>query len=112
MGNPETDRKKRQTLRKQLRAEGLDEALIAKIVEAKAWEQMQARHGVDGARDVRYAEAQRRAGHGASASYRPTPRDPLLHGPARATGDTARAVKSRRGLARWQVDGAEGAHPT
>lgn len=36
--------------------------------------------------------------------YRPTQRDKLLHGPGRATGVAARAVKRRTTYAKWQVD--------
>jgi hypothetical protein len=57
-------------------------------------------HGLDRARDIVYAE---QPDQPPDSAFRPRYVDPLLRGPARATGDTARSVKARRGLAQWET---------
>lgn len=91
----------RNRLRTELAACGVPPAEIASAVERLRFEQLVAHHGLEGARAIVYREVKTLDDKG----YRPTRRDPLLHGPARATGATARAVRRRSTYAQWQLEG-------
>lgn len=77
-------------------------AAIADLSDKLDFVRLQARLGLDGARDVQYAKAQRRLQLD-DRGYKPTSGDPLLRGAARVTGDTAKAVKRKRGTAKWEL---------
>ena len=73
---------------------GVDQAAAEREVERIWFRQLAEAHGAEHARSVVYGNVATLDDKG----YHPTQIDPLLRGVARATGDTARAVKSRRAL--------------
>lgn len=97
------DQRARGRLRKKLGAEGCDPALIDKLVEAMRVKQLRARLGDERASRVLSDEAPRQPD---DRGYKPAYVDPLLRGAGRATGDTAKSVRLRRGLAAWETETA------
>ena len=87
----------RQDLEHELRLAGCAPALIARQVEELRVAQLHARLGAAGAIDELCPTVD-------DTRFRPAVVDPLLRGVARATGATARAVRTRRGLAKWQIE--------
>lgn len=97
----EKDRKKRAKLKKRLRAEGYSEELIEQIIARRRHEDLVARLGEDQARTVRRVHAKREPD---DAGYESSVGDPLLRGPARATGMAAKVVRRRDTITKWQYD--------
>lgn len=81
-------------MRKKLRAKGYTELEIADVIEQMQYQQDCARLGVEAARQLRYDKIHEPDDTG----YKPTYVDPLLKGVARVTGDTAKAVKSKKAI--------------
>jgi hypothetical protein len=81
-------------MRKKMRKQGYSEEQIADVIERMHFEQDCARLGVEEARALRYARIHEPDQKG----YKPTRHDPLLHGPGRAMGDTAKAVRSKKAI--------------
>ena len=106
MANPETlrtrDRKNRQRLRAQLEAEGVNEQLIEKIIEKQAHDDRVARLGLERTRDIANTQAHRQDPD--DSRHQPSVADPLLRGPARVTGITAKVVRRRDTITRFQYD--------
>jgi hypothetical protein len=98
------DRRNRLKLRAELLAEGLNEQLIEKIIEQKRHEDLVARHGLEGAREVAYIEAHRQDPQRDDTGYQPSIGDPLLRGPARVGGITAKVVRRRETITKFQYD--------
>lgn len=101
----EKDRKRRQKLRKRLEAEGCSEALIERIIAEERHKDLVARHGENGARAARRKNARRDPD---DAGYEPTVGDPLLRGPARVTGITAKVVRKKETITEHQYDRIKG----
>lgn len=98
------DRRFRKKLREQLLAEGLNEQLIEKIIDQQRHDDLVARHGLEGAREVAYTEAHRQDAYRDDSGFKPTGGDPLLRGPARVGGVTAKVVRRRDTITRYQYD--------
>lgn len=81
-------------MRGKLRKRGYTEEEIADVIERMHFEQDCARLGVEAARQLRYDRIKQPDDKG----YKPTRVDPLLKGTARATGDTAKAVRSKKAI--------------
>lgn len=96
------DRRFRKKLREQLSAEGLNDQLIEKIIDQQRHDDLVARHGLEGAREVAYTEAHRRDPD--DSGFKPTEGDPLLRGAARVGGITAKVVRRRDTITRFQYD--------
>jgi hypothetical protein len=111
MGNPIAnrrmkDRKRRKKLREKLTAQGVPEELIEQIIEQRRHADRAARHGYKGT-DVYQYDPDNDAGYYPNDSgYEPSEGDPLLRGVARATGMTARVVRRRDTITRWQYERA------
>ena len=101
----EKDRKRRQKLRKRLEAEGCSEALIERIIAQERHKDLVARHGEYDARAALRKNARR---HPADAGYEPSVGDPLLRGSARATGVTAKVVRRKSTITKYQYDRIRG----
>lgn len=86
--------KARSRKRQKLRKKGWTEAQIADYIEQMQYHQDVALFGEEKARQMRYD----RVPTPDDAGYKPTRYDPLLNGACRATGDTARAVKSKKAI--------------
>ena len=94
-GKSETNHaKKRQQMRSKLRKRGYSEAEIADVIERMHFEQDCARLGEEAARQLRYDRIKSLDDKG----YKPKRVDPLLNGVARATGETAKAVKAKKAI--------------
>jgi hypothetical protein len=89
-------RQRRAKLRRQLNADGCTAELIDKILERQHFADLAAVHGEEHARRVLYGDLPEPDDSG----YRPTHRDPLLHGPCRAVGPAATAARRRGTLRR------------
>lgn len=94
--NPKTHSKARTKMRKKLRKRGISEEVIADVIERMQFEQDCARLGLEAARQLRYDRIKEPDDKG----YKPTRYDSLLHGVGRVTGDTAKAVKSKKAIVR------------
>lgn len=110
MTNPESRRRQRRHAearrdrRRRLEAAGVPAHLIEQVIERMRAQQAAARRaGVQ----VNELDAIHDRTHAALSpddrGYRPDTGDPLLRGAARATGDTARAVKARRTYTAYQL---------
>lgn len=80
--------------RKKMREQGYTEEEIANVIERMHFEQDCARLGVEEARRLRYE----RIPEPDDSRYKPKRVDPLLKGPGRAMGDTAKAVRSKKAI--------------
>lgn len=100
------DKKRRQKLRAKLRAEGASEALIEKIIERRRFDDLVARVGLERARELLNAQAHRQDPD--DPGYQPRVADPLLTGPARVTGITAKVVRRRDTITRFQYNAVKG----
>jgi phage I-like protein len=115
VGSKSTDQKHRSRLRKHLRSLGYDEATVDAIVAERADVQRRRREAATAAAEraerLRHQEAELDEARTAAApfeppddaGYKPRRPDPLLVGVARATGETARAVKRSSTLLRTEV---------
>jgi len=92
--NPERLRERRRRKRRELEKKGWPKAEIDNYIERMHFEQDCGRFGVEVARQMRYDRVKTPDDKG----YKPPKRDSLLHGVGRATGDTAKAVKSRKAI--------------
>lgn len=105
----ETHQKNRARLRKKLLAQGVPPDRVTAILANKAERQHQQRieeRGAVAERERVEEETYKRLSLDDS-KHRPTSVDPLLRGAARATGETARAVRRGSTVAKWQYrDGA------
>jgi len=95
-GSEKTHRRKRREKRKRLRELGYSEEYIADYIEKMHFQQDISRMGLEAARQKRYDSIPEPD----DSKFKPGYRDPLLHGVARATGNTAKAVKAKKGLRR------------
>jgi hypothetical protein len=78
---------------------------IQDLAEKLDFVRLQARLGMDAARSIVYEKSQRRLQFD-DRGFKPSTGDSLLRGVGRATGETAKAVKRGRTLAKWEhVDG-------
>jgi SOS response regulatory protein OraA/RecX len=92
----------RRQLKKKLRASGMSEELIERIIERKRFEQLARRHGsVEAAAQIRYAEQPEQPN---DSAYRPRHIDSTLRGAGRASGDTAKSIRRGRALASWEMN--------
>jgi hypothetical protein len=97
--------KARQRLRRRLRDQGVSDTEIARQVERLRQRQAAAlRAGVRPGDLEAVFDQTHTALRLDDTGYRPTPGDPLLQGVARATGATAKAVRRRRTLTRYEHD--------
>jgi hypothetical protein len=96
------DKQRRAKLRARLEAEGASPALVERIIERQRWDDLVARHGLDEAQRIRSAEAHRNDPD--DQGYSPSEGDPLLRGPGRVGGITAKVVCRRETITRWQYD--------
>lgn len=92
------DRKRRKKLRDKLLAEGASEAFIGRALEQMRWDDLVRRHGIDEARRIVHAELPTLDDKG----YRPKSPDSLLTGAGRADGMTAKVLKRRETITRFQ----------
>lgn len=97
-------REKRQAKRKKWRALGWTEDRIAAALERYEFEHAVRIHGLDAARQMAY---DRQPDQPDDRGYRPTHVDSILTGTARATGQTAAAVRRGRTVTKWQHDERE-----
>jgi len=81
-------------MRKKLRKRGYSEEQIADVIERMHFEQDCSRLGVEAASQLRYDRIKEVDDTG----FKPTRVDSLLKGTARATGDTAKAVRSKKAI--------------
>jgi hypothetical protein len=95
------DAERRRKLRQELRARGVPEAEVERIVGALRYRQLVERLGPERARQVVLKELPDLPTPD-DTGFRPTRSDSLLTGAARATGETAAAVKRRRTIPKWQ----------
>lgn len=105
-----THQNNRARLRKKLLAQGVPPDKVAAILANKAERQHQQRieeRGAAAERERIEEETYKRLSPNDS-KHRPAPVDPLLRGAARATGETARAVKRGSTVAKWQYRGGGG----
>lgn len=100
------DRAKRKKMRERLLAEGLNEQLIEKIIDQQRHDDLVTRHGLEQARTVAYTEAHHRDAYRDDTGFQPVAGDPLLHGPARVSGITAKVVRRRNTITRFQYNAA------
>lgn len=98
------DRKNRQKLRAKLTAEGLSEELIEKAIEWQKHEDLITRHGLEEARAIQYTEAHRQDAYRDDSGFKPVAGDPLLRGPARVSGITAKVVRRRNTITQFQYN--------
>lgn len=124
MGTTETDRTKRQELRRRLRAAGLPEdEVTARVLELQARRdrakndptitpELRAKIELIEAQRAGILRAKTRKLYDAQpeqpddTSYRPRSVDSTLKGAGRATGDTAKSIQRGRALTKWEVDDA------
>lgn len=99
MGSSATRQRKRRALRKKWRAMGWSEERIADAIERYEFEHLVRVHGLDEARQIVY---DRQPDQPDDRRYRPKRTDPTLTGAARATGQTAAAVRRGRTVTKWQ----------
>lgn len=100
------DRKRRSALRKRLRAAGVPEGEIERILAVKREDDRAARHGEDPRKGTR-EEILARTDDSLwpdDTGYKPSTVDSLLNGSARATGITARVVRRRETVTEYQYD--------
>lgn len=95
------DQRRRAKFRARLRAEGVNEQLIEKIVEQERYAQLVERHGLEEARRILIEQTPEEPD---DTGYEPPAADPLLKGAARVTGIAARVVKRRDTVTRFQYD--------
>lgn len=93
------DRKRRTALRAKLRAEGMAEPLIDEIIDRQRHDDLINRVGLDKARAIRSTGAPPDPD---DAGYKPSAGDPLLRGPARVGGITAKVVGRQNTITRFQ----------
>lgn len=96
------DKKRRKKLREKLAAEGVNEELIERIIERQAHDDRVARLGLDWTRDLANDQAHRRDPD--DAGWQPSDGDPLLRGPARVGGITAKVVRRGETITKFQYD--------
>lgn len=99
VGTATTHKKRLQTLRKKLRARGFPEEVIEEIIRRRREAHAARREWARGEEPADLDDS----------AYQPTHVDPLLKGAARATGQTAAAVKRGRTITKHQHDQADGA---
>lgn len=110
------DREKRAKLRRRLLAQGVDEATIDKIIEVRRRRDLDARHrtATVRTREEILANTDDRLWPD-DTGYKPTAGDPLLRGAARVDGVTAKVVRRRNTITRFQygreVEGHEAEGP-
>lgn len=93
------DKHRRAALRAKLRAEGMAEPLIDEIIDRQRHDDLINRVGVDQARAIRREGA---SPDPDDAGYKPSAGDPLLRGPARVGGITAKVVRRQTTITRFQ----------
>lgn len=111
VGTDETHRKKRQALRAKLRKLGLPEEYIERRTDVMRARQQAERIGND-AEARRLGEVERELLHEQTylttrlddSKHKPTYVDPVLRGAARATGNTATAVRTGKTFTKYQLD--------
>lgn len=89
----------RTKMRSKLRKKGYSEEAIEDIIEQMKFQQDVARLGLEAARQQRYDKAQAPE----KKLYKIPKHDSILHGPGRATGDTAKSVKKGQAMNRDQT---------
>lgn len=96
------DRKRRKKLKERLRAEGCSEELIERIIAKERQKDLVRRHGSED--EARRARAKSSRNMPDDTGYEPDTVDPLLRGPGRADGITARVVVRGETITDWQYD--------
>lgn len=81
-------------MRQKLRKKGYTESEIEDIIEQQWFKQDCAMYGEEEARQMRYDRAKTVE----YKQHKTSQYDPLLNGACRATGDTAKAIKSRKAI--------------
>lgn len=97
------DRVKRKKMRERLLAEGASEQLIEKIIEQERRAQLVERHGLQEARRIIINQTSKEPD---DTGFKPGAGDPLLRGPARVGGITAKVVRRRDTITQFQYDKA------
>lgn len=99
----EKDKKKRAKLRKRLRADGVDEQEIERIIDQQRAEDRALRHGWDPGptRDEILANTDDSLWPDDTGYKPPTP-DPLLHGAARVNGVAGKVVRRANTITEYQ----------
>ena len=93
------DRKRRKKLGERLRREGYSEVLIEDIMVRERQKDLIARIGLEKTKEIRG-----RRGSPDDKGYKPDSGDPLLRGPARAQGITAKVVRRGSTITEYQYD--------
>lgn len=97
------DKKKRARLRARLRAQGVPEARIEQIIDQRRADDYDRRHA--GTQSLSREQILANTDDSLwpdDTGYKPAKVDPLLRGPARAQGMTAKVVKRRSTITRYQ----------
>ena len=104
------DRKRRARLRKRLEASGVAPEVIERIIAVKREDDLARCHGYTPDRVLTREEILANTDDSLwpdDRGYRPSRRDPLLHGAARATGTAAKVVRRRYTITRYQYERME-----
>lgn len=103
----EKDKRRRAKLRKRLEEAGVDPEKIERIIETKREDDRRARHGFAPESAPTREEIPANTDESLwpdDTGYEPTAGDPLLRGPARVTGVTAKVVRRGSTITRYQFD--------